>query len=59
MIFMQDTMESTKVQFNRELRTFSNDFDIVVCGVGTAGICAAISVARAKAKVVLFECYGR
>ena len=35
-----------------------NDADVIVCGAGPAGIAAAITAARAGAKVRLFEVHG-
>lgn len=35
-----------------------NDADVIVCGAGPAGIAAALSAARAGAKVRLFEVHG-
>ena len=34
------------------------DYDVVVAGAGPAGVCAAVSAARAGAKVALVERYG-
>ena len=33
-------------------------YDVVVCGAGPAGICAAVAAARHGAKVALLERYG-
>ena len=33
-------------------------YDIIVCGAGPAGICAAVAAARQGAKVALIERYG-
>ena len=35
-----------------------NNYDVIVAGAGPAGICAAVSAARAGAKVALIERYG-
>ncbi|MFM8378235.1 MAG: FAD-dependent oxidoreductase [Planctomycetia bacterium] len=34
------------------------DADVIVCGAGPAGVTAAITAARAGAKVRLFEAHG-
>lgn len=36
----------------------NNDADVIVCGAGPAGVTAAITAARAGAKVRLFEAHG-
>jgi NADPH-dependent 2,4-dienoyl-CoA reductase/sulfur reductase-like enzyme len=36
----------------------TSDCDVIVCGAGPAGVTAAISAARAGAKVRLFEAHG-
>ena len=33
-------------------------YDVICCGAGPAGICAAVAAARAGAKVALLERYG-
>ncbi|MBU6302684.1 MAG: FAD-dependent oxidoreductase [Verrucomicrobia bacterium] len=38
--------------------TVNNDADVIVCGAGPAGVTAAITAARAGAKVRLFETHG-
>jgi len=35
-----------------------NRYDVVVCGGGTAGSCAAIAAARGGAKTLLVEQFG-
>ena len=46
--------------FNEPARNLpiNNDADVIVCGAGPAGVTAAISAARAGAKVRLFEAHG-
>lgn len=41
----------------RDLRV-NSDADVIVCGAGPAGVTAAITAARAGAKVQLFEAHG-
>ncbi len=47
-------------QFHEEARDIplTNDADVIVCGAGPAGVAAAITAARAGAKVRLFEWRG-
>jgi hypothetical protein len=47
-------------QFHEEARDLplTNDADVIVCGAGPAGVTAAITAARAGAKVRLFEWRG-
>ncbi len=47
-------------KFNEPARQLSlvEDVDVIVCGAGPAGIAAAITAARAGAKVRLFEVHG-
>lgn len=47
-------------QFHEEARNLplTNDADVIVCGAGPAGVTAAITAARAGAKVRLFEWRG-
>lgn len=42
----------------REIPIRRSDADVLVCGAGPAGVCAAISAARTGAKVQLFEMHG-
>lgn len=45
------------VEAEREL-SLNSDSDVIVCGAGPAGVTAAITAARAGAKVRLFETHG-
>jgi flavin-dependent dehydrogenase len=53
-------MNQSKPTFREEARDLpiAGDYDVLVCGGGTAGIPAAIAAARQGAKVALFERYG-
>ena len=35
-----------------------NEYDVIVCGAGCAGFCAAVAAARCGAKVALVERYN-
>ena len=48
-------MES--VQYSKAIPVYKH-YDVVVCGAGPAGICAAVAAARHGAKVALLERYG-
>lgn len=45
------------VSYTREIPVYKR-FDVIVCGAGPAGICAAVAAARQGAKVALLERYG-
>ena len=45
------------VSYTREIPVYKR-FDVIVCGAGPAGICAAVAGARQGAKVALLERYG-
>lgn len=45
------------VSYAREIPIYKS-YDVVVCGAGPAGICAAVAAARQGAKVALLERYG-
>ncbi len=45
------------VSYTREIPVYKR-FDVIVCGAGPAGICAAVAAARQSAKVALLERYG-
>lgn len=46
-----------KISYNRSLPVESG-WDVIVCGSGPAGICAAVSAARQGEKTLLLERYG-
>lgn len=48
---------ATMTEPQREIHV-AGDYDVVVCGAGTAGVPAAIAAARTGAKVALIERYG-
>ena len=52
--------ETVAGKFNEPARELSlvEDVDVIVCGAGPAGLAAAITAARAGAKVRLFEVHG-
>lgn len=45
------------ITYTRSLSVWKS-YDVIVCGAGPAGICAAVSAARQGAKVALLERYG-
>ena len=44
--------------FYREKRFQMNQYDIIVCGAGSAGFCAAVAASRQGRKVALVERYN-
>ena len=46
-----------KISYNRDLPV-EGGWDVIVCGSGPAGICAAVSAARQGEKTLLLERYG-
>jgi hypothetical protein len=53
-------IQSSSAQFHEAARDLplNSDADVIVCGAGPAGVTAAITAARAGAKVRLFELHG-
>lgn len=49
---------SGSLMYQKKLPLIEGRFDVIVCGAGPAGICAAVSAARAGARVLLAERYG-
>ena len=49
---------SNSVLYSKRIPEIRDGFDIIVCGAGPAGICAAVSAARYGARVLLAERYG-
>ncbi len=49
---------SNSVMYSKSIPVCRDEFDIIVCGAGPAGICAAVSAARYGAHVLLAERYG-
>ena len=45
------------VQYSKNIPIYKH-YDVICCGAGPAGICAAVAAARAGAKVALLERYG-
>ena len=46
------------ILYSRRIPVMRDEFDVIVCGAGPAGICAAVSAARYGARVLLAERYG-
>ena len=49
---------SNSILYSKRIPEIRDEFDIIVCGAGPAGICAAVSAARYGARVLLAERYG-
>ena len=45
------------ISYTKEI-TVAKTYDIIVCGAGPAGICAAVAAARQGAKVALVDING-
>jgi monoamine oxidase len=58
--FAAESPQASPTLFHEAARdlTVNNDADVIVCGAGPAGVTAAITAARAGAKVRLFETHG-
>lgn len=59
-VFSAEALQTSSAQFHEAARDLplNNDADVIVCGAGPAGVTAAITAARAGAKVRLFELHG-
>jgi hypothetical protein len=59
-VFSAESSQQSSARFHEAARELpvSNDADVIVCGAGPAGVSAAITAARAGAKVRLFEAHG-
>lgn len=60
LISQAQSQQATPGLYHEEARDLplNTDADVIVCGAGPAGVTAAISAARAGAKVQLFEAHG-
>ena len=58
--FSAEALQTSSAQFHEAARDLplNNDANVIVCGAGPAGVTAAITAARAGAKVHLFELHG-
>lgn len=58
--FSAETLQRSSAHFQEAARDvpLNSDADVIVCGAGPAGVTAAITAARAGAKVRLFETHG-
>lgn len=58
--FSAEMTQTSPAHFQEAARELSlnRDADVIVCGAGPAGVTAAITAARAGAKVQLFEAHG-
>jgi hypothetical protein len=59
-VFSAEPPSTSSTRFSEAVRELplTDDADVIVCGAGPAGVTAAISAARAGAKVRLFELHG-
>ncbi|MEN9637910.1 MAG: hypothetical protein RL077_6314 [Verrucomicrobiota bacterium] len=59
-VFSAEPPQTSAVLFHESARDLplNTDADVIVCGAGPAGVTAAITAARAGAKVRLFELHG-
>lgn len=51
-------MFSGTVEYSKSIPLTDGEFDVIVCGAGPAGVCAAVSAARQGSRVLLTERYG-
>lgn len=49
---------NSEVRYEKNVPVCGTGYDVIVCGAGPAGICAAVSAARMGARVLLAERYG-
>lgn len=52
-------MNNTRsIEYQKSIPVIEDSYDVIVCGAGPAGICAAVEAARSGARVLLAERYG-